>query len=181
MNHSCGALLYSINPEGKIGIVLGHEYGHWSLFKGRVDPGESYEQCAIREIYEETGGLLKLDKVSLDCVFSSRVKTYHVGLAYLPYELIEKFNTRTIHENPAFNEKEKIKFFEYSTLDIAAQDAHVKVAIQYYSDHLDIIRHQKIKTDDLCGWRSQAMRNLPSGSRHMRRLSPSDKTNWRTR
>src|SRR6202040_2744842 len=27
----------------------------WSLPKGKVDPGETYEECALREVLEETG------------------------------------------------------------------------------------------------------------------------------
>jgi 8-oxo-dGTP pyrophosphatase MutT (NUDIX family) len=175
MNHSCGALLYTINPEGKLGIVLGKEYGHWSLFKGRIDAHESYEECAIREIHEETGGLLHVSKISLDCVFSNRVKTYHIGLVYISYELIEKFNSRVAHENPAFNEKEMIRFFDYETFDVDEHHAHVKIAVKYYSDHLDIILRQNAKADELYGWRSQAMRNLTSLMRHC----SSEKMNWR--
>jgi 8-oxo-dGTP pyrophosphatase MutT (NUDIX family) len=29
--------------------------GHWDLPKGKVDPGETWEECAIREVIEETG------------------------------------------------------------------------------------------------------------------------------
>jgi 8-oxo-dGTP diphosphatase len=38
-------------------IVLVHrpKYDDWSLPKGKLDPGESYEQAALREVEEETG------------------------------------------------------------------------------------------------------------------------------
>ena len=37
----------AIRPQGKPGI--------WALPKGKIDPGESAEQAAVREVREETG------------------------------------------------------------------------------------------------------------------------------
>jgi 8-oxo-dGTP pyrophosphatase MutT (NUDIX family) len=34
----------------------------WSFPKGKLDPGESFEQCAVRETYEETGLYCELDR-----------------------------------------------------------------------------------------------------------------------
>jgi acetyl-CoA carboxylase carboxyl transferase subunit beta len=36
------------------------EKGHWTLPGGRVDPGETLEQTAIREVYEETGVVIRI-------------------------------------------------------------------------------------------------------------------------
>ena len=50
--------------EGKLKIALAHhprEIKAWVLPKGHVEAGESLEQAALREIYEETG----LDNVQL--------------------------------------------------------------------------------------------------------------------
>ena len=38
------------------------EEGHWTLPGGRVDPGETLEQTAIREVYEETGVIVRIIK-----------------------------------------------------------------------------------------------------------------------
>lgn len=43
-----------MGPDGRIALVE-QKYQAWSLPKGHVDPGETDEQAAIREIYEETG------------------------------------------------------------------------------------------------------------------------------
>ena len=43
-------------------VVLVHraQYDDWSLPKGKVDPGESDEEAARREVHEETGVLARL-------------------------------------------------------------------------------------------------------------------------
>ena len=41
------------NEEGK--ILFQHRRGKWDLPKGKLDDGESIEECAVREVEEETG------------------------------------------------------------------------------------------------------------------------------
>jgi 8-oxo-dGTP diphosphatase len=41
--------------DGAIAVVHRPRYDDWSLPKGKLDPGESWEQCALREVFEETG------------------------------------------------------------------------------------------------------------------------------
>jgi 8-oxo-dGTP diphosphatase len=41
--------------DGRIAVVHRPRYDDWSLPKGKLDPGESWEQAALREIEEETG------------------------------------------------------------------------------------------------------------------------------
>ena len=41
------------NEEGKILFI--YRRGKWDLPKGKLDEGESIEQCAVREVEEETG------------------------------------------------------------------------------------------------------------------------------
>jgi 8-oxo-dGTP diphosphatase len=39
----------------QVAVVHRPRYDDWSLPKGKLDPGESFEQAALREVAEETG------------------------------------------------------------------------------------------------------------------------------
>ena len=41
--------------DGKVAVVHRDRYDDWSLPKGKLDKGESFEQAALREVLEETG------------------------------------------------------------------------------------------------------------------------------
>jgi 8-oxo-dGTP diphosphatase len=41
--------------DGEIALVHRPRYDDWTLPKGKLDPGESFEQAAVREVEEETG------------------------------------------------------------------------------------------------------------------------------
>jgi 8-oxo-dGTP pyrophosphatase MutT (NUDIX family) len=56
------------DPGGRYLFML--RRGKWDLPKGKLDPGETLEQCAIREVREETG----LSQVKLD---GPLLVTYH--------------------------------------------------------------------------------------------------------
>jgi 8-oxo-dGTP diphosphatase len=41
--------------DGRVAVVHRPRYDDWSLPKGKLDPGESFEDAALREVEEETG------------------------------------------------------------------------------------------------------------------------------
>lgn len=62
---SCGVLLFRSAPQRS--FLLMRHADRWDLPKGHVDPGESEIQCALRELWEETG--IAADAVRLDPQF----------------------------------------------------------------------------------------------------------------
>jgi bis(5'-nucleosidyl)-tetraphosphatase len=52
---SCGALLYCIDNQQIIFLLLHYFSGHWDFPKGNKERGENYIETVRREIKEETG------------------------------------------------------------------------------------------------------------------------------
>ena len=45
------------SPTGRREVAVVHRPGRedWSFPKGKLEPGETFEECALREVWEETG------------------------------------------------------------------------------------------------------------------------------
>lgn len=73
VEQKAGALIYSWHGE-ELYFALVHDiFGYWTLSKGGVEPGETPEQAAVREIKEEVG----LDIVIKDKVGESEYVASH--------------------------------------------------------------------------------------------------------
>ncbi|MHB9144362.1 MAG: NUDIX hydrolase [Symbiobacteriia bacterium] len=51
---SAGGIVFKTARPTQLLLIL-DRYGHWTLPKGHVEPGETVEEAALREIREETG------------------------------------------------------------------------------------------------------------------------------
>jgi len=51
--HAAGGLV--VRDDGRVAVIHRPRYDDWSLPKGKLDPGESFEDGALREVAEETG------------------------------------------------------------------------------------------------------------------------------
>lgn len=58
---AAGGVVWRPCPTGvEIVLVYRSRYRDWSLPKGKLDPGETWEQAAVREVGEETGQAVEL-------------------------------------------------------------------------------------------------------------------------
>ena len=64
-----GGLVYSENRD----LLLIFRRGKWDLPKGKLDEGETFESCAVREVQEETG----LKDVQLQQLITTTYHTYY--------------------------------------------------------------------------------------------------------
>lgn len=55
--HAAGGVISRPGQNDAIEVAVVHrpKYGDWSLPKGKLEPGESFEEAAVREVHEETG------------------------------------------------------------------------------------------------------------------------------
>ena len=55
--YAAGGVMSRPGPNGGIEVALVHRprYDDWSLPKGKLEAGESFEEAAVREVEEETG------------------------------------------------------------------------------------------------------------------------------
>lgn len=63
---------YVLSPEGN--LLVFYRRGSWDLPKGKIDPGETPEEAAVREVKEETG----LAQVELGDFITHTYHTYHL-------------------------------------------------------------------------------------------------------
>jgi 8-oxo-dGTP pyrophosphatase MutT (NUDIX family) len=61
---AAGGLVHRPGPDGNDEVALVHrpKYGDWTFPKGKVQPGESDEDAALREVEEETGLQCRLER-----------------------------------------------------------------------------------------------------------------------
>ena len=61
--------------DGLVAVVHRPRYDDWTFPKGKLDPGESFEDAALREVEEETGVRCRLGRELPAVGYATRVGT----------------------------------------------------------------------------------------------------------
>ena len=95
LQHSAGGVVYK-KEGGTLKVCLIAKRGGqvWALPKGRVDPGETPEQAALREVLEETGNLVEIgelvDEIDYDFYWKENRTLYHKRVAFYLMPLVRE-------------------------------------------------------------------------------------------
>ena len=107
--HSAGGVAYRpVGEDFEIALIRTAEEGRWQLPKGIVDPGETPEQAAVREVREEAG---------IDCEIQDPIET-------IEYWFVASY------DGPRKRYHKKVSFFlmTYVSGDVADHDHEVTEA-----------------------------------------------------
>jgi 8-oxo-dGTP diphosphatase len=71
---AAGGVVVQFRPDGSREVLLVHRprYGDWTLPKGKAHLNESDEDCALREVWEETGLRCRLGAELASSVYLDR-------------------------------------------------------------------------------------------------------------
>lgn len=121
------------NPSGEILFIK--RFGKWDLPKGKLDEGETIEECALREVEEETGVQdLKIDHFIMI--------TYHIFRRNGKYKLKEThwYSMSTEFQGvltPAIDEGiEKVKWKNFEKSQKALKKSYENIKLLFPKEYL---------------------------------------------
>lgn len=109
-----GACVIVVSPEQKILFQLRKDNGCWALPGGSMEPGESLEQVAVRELFEETG--LAGAQLSLLQVFSGKDMYYQYPHGDEVYNVVAAFICNT-YSGQLMKEENEVAALQFFSLD----------------------------------------------------------------
>ncbi len=95
--------------DGRVCVVHRARYDDWSLPKGKLDDGESFEEAALREVWEETGLRCRLGRELAPARYTVHgrpklVRYWHMTVSgdcdcgFQPSEEVDRFEWLPIEE-----------------------------------------------------------------------------------
>jgi 8-oxo-dGTP diphosphatase len=102
---AAGGILFR---DGRVLLVHRPKYDDWSFPKGKLEPGESWEDAAVREVEEETG---------LACEVGPEVGRTHYEVRGEPKE-VRYFRMAGSGEARARNEVDEVRWLTPAEADV---------------------------------------------------------------
>lgn len=125
-----------LDDRGRIALVHRKDNGLWALPGGGMEPGESIQDCAVREVEEETG--LHVEITGLVGVYTNprHVMKYDDGEVRQQFSLC--YTTRLLGGELAFdNESTDIAWVEPDSITRLPMHPSMKLRIDHYLEHRD--------------------------------------------
>jgi 8-oxo-dGTP diphosphatase len=70
---AAGGIVWRNSPRGReVAIVHRPKYDDWTLPKGKMADGETWQDCAVREVEEETGLEVKIGEFAGGCTYLTK-------------------------------------------------------------------------------------------------------------
>jgi 8-oxo-dGTP diphosphatase len=83
--------------DGLVAVVHRPRYDDWSLPKGKLDEGETFEEAALREVWEETG---------LRCALGSELPSVHYEVRGRPK--VVRYWSMSVEDDPGFSPNDEV-------------------------------------------------------------------------
>ena len=127
-----GSVVIILNNRNEVLLQKRHD-GYWGLPGGLMDLGESFEEVAKREVFEETG--LIVENLQLLNVFSGSKYYLKVSNGDELYSVTAVFYTREVSGdmNINYSESIKVQYFSINNLPNELTDEY-KEFIEQYND-----------------------------------------------
>jgi len=130
---AAGGALWRKEPDGRFSVLLVHRprYDDWSWPKGKVDPGETLEQTALREVEEETGISPWLGPALTEI-------TYHDAAGRTKQVVYFEMKIRTATPRESDDEVDETRWVpldEVETILTWPQDERVAMALREHLSH----------------------------------------------
>jgi len=113
---AAGGLVF--NPSGKALMIL--RLGFWDLPKGKIDPGETPEQAAVREVQEETG----LNEVEIEHPMRTTYHTYRHEKKGRIFKPTHWYKMRTAETELTPQTEEQIERAEWRDIPAFLKEQH---------------------------------------------------------
>jgi 8-oxo-dGTP diphosphatase len=93
--------------DGRVLLVHRPRYDDWTFTKGKLEPGETWDEAALREVEEETG---------LRCELVEEVGRTHYDVRGQPKE-VRYFSMTSTDEPHAQNEVDEVRWLTFEEAD----------------------------------------------------------------
>jgi 8-oxo-dGTP pyrophosphatase MutT (NUDIX family) len=133
---ACGAGVAIVNDKNEVLLQLRADNNCWGFIGGMMEIGETIEETAKREVFEEVG--IKLDSINFFKVYSGKDFYYKYPNGDEVYNVINLFTVKGDFENVIIDNDEvkDARFFAFNEIpeNISPPDIKiVKDIVDYYT------------------------------------------------